>query len=74
MHFDQQTITRISEAAKNLERARVRLDSAQKSAADWEVIQKLQTEFDALQETMVNIGIQATQTLPRSVKDEAAQT
>lgn len=72
MHFDQQTMMRIRETAANLERARVRLDSAQKASADWDVIQQRQTEFDAAQEAMIAAGLEANASLPRSIQGEAA--
>lgn len=72
MHFDQMTLTRVREQAMALERARTRLDTAQKQAADWEVIERLQAEFDREQAAMVAIGVQAQHSLPRSVKQDAA--
>jgi hypothetical protein len=71
MHFDQQTMTQIRERAMALERARTQLDTAQKQCAEWDVIERLQANFDAAQEAMVNVGVQASASLPRAVKAEA---
>lgn len=72
MHFDQQTMTRIRETAMNLERVRKQLDAAEKAGMDFEHVKRLRDEFDVAQEAMVNVGINATATLPRAVKQDVA--
>ena len=71
MHFNQETLTQIGEKARALEIARKALDAAQKLGAEWPTIERLQAAFDVAQDAMANAGIQATATLPRSIKAEA---
>lgn len=71
MHFDQMTMRQISDRAKALEIARKQLDAAQKAGAEWPTIERLQGAFDAAQTAMVQVGIEASQSLPRTVKAEA---
>jgi hypothetical protein len=71
MHFDQSVMRQISDNARALEVARKQLDAAQKAGAEWPTIERLQAAFDAAQEKMIQVGVQASHSLPRSVKQEA---
>ena len=70
MHFDQITMRLIQDKARALESARKQLYAAQKAGMEWDVVSRLQATFDMAQAEMVNIGVQAAQSLPRSIKQE----